>query len=366
MDLIEKFFDKKLFTNYNTKRNYRRGIELYFKIINKDINTYFKSKQDYEADIAKYFKYLLETTTQMTRKNRINAVRQFLKVYDKKTRDLDIWETISYRLRNIESETEEMALDQHDLKNILQYADIGTKAMFLTMSSCGCRIGELLQLLPEDIYLDETPTRIHFRNEITKTKSKRDSFITPEAKAALEAWLKVRDEYLINSAKKNTSNALRKRIKDKNIDATKSLNDKRIFPMSDVNARSKWETIVRKAGYDERDKKTGRLKAHPHSLRKFFRSYLGNADLAEHIMGHKGYLSTYRQYNTKQLAVEYNKYMSNLSIFETNPDLTYINEELIEKDKEIERLTARVEKLETLNELRLLKKDIHELKNGKK
>ena len=98
MDLIERFFEKKLITNFNTQRNYKRGIELYFNTINKDINTYFNSKQDYESDIGRYFKFLLEKTTQMTRKNRINAIRQFLKVHDKNTRDLEIWNTMLMKL----------------------------------------------------------------------------------------------------------------------------------------------------------------------------------------------------------------------------------------------------------------------------
>jgi len=334
MTMIETFFQKKLITRPNTQRSYQRGIELYFKIINKDINNYFNNKPSYEDDITKYYHYLEKKSTQMTRKNRINAIKQFLKTFDKNTRDLEIWDTISYRLRNISAESEETPLDKNDLKKILRYGDICSKAMFLIMGSCGCRIGELVQLLPDDIHTDETPTRIYFRVEITKTHKPRDSFITQEATESYKAWMKIRKDYLISAVKKTTFDYGKKDVDD------------RVFPMTDVNVRAKWLTLVRKSDYDSKDSKTHRLKAHPHSLRKFFRSYLGNADLAEHLMGHAGYLSTYRQFNTKQLAKEYLKYMGNLCIFEF-PGMEEVQDSLKEKDQQM----AQMQK--TINEMKM-------------
>jgi len=352
MDKINEFYKKKLFTSKNTKRNYRRGIELFFEIINKDIDEYFKNNPKYESDIIKYWESLEKNNTQMTRKNRINAIKQFLQFMDKKTRDLEIWETISYRLRNIQSETDDMALDRHDIKKILQYGDVCTRSMFLTMASCGCRIGEIVQLELDDIYFDEKPTRIHFRAEITKTKRKRDSYISNEATESIKAWYKVRDKYLESAIGKTTFSYGKKR------------KDNRIFPMTDVNARTKWHTVINRAGYNQRDKTTNRYRCHPHCLRKFFRSYLNNVDLAEHLMGHQGYLSSYRQYDKKQLGKEYLKYMQNVTILETSPDLTDVHKELKEKDQQINEMQQEMQEIRMeLLEVKL--KQVQELQRKK-
>lgn len=345
MDIIEDFFTKKLITNHNTKRTYQRGIELFFQTIKKNPESYFNNGHDYEKDISKYY-LTIESMPPMTKKNRINAIRQFFGTMDRTTKDLEIWDTISYRLRGADKISEETPLDVNDLRKILQYGDIGAKAMFLIMSTSGCRIGEIVQILPQDIHTNETPARIVFRAEVTKNNRMRTSFLSSEATESYLAWMKIRDDYLATAVKRTT------------FKWGKNPDDKRIFPMSDVNARLIWEKMVSKAGdkYSERDTRTGRLKCHPHSLRKFFRSYLGNADLSEHLMGHRGYLSTYRQYNDKQLAKEYLKYVPNLMVFETSPDLTDINKELLEKDKQMTEMQKTIEEMKAqILELRLEK-----------
>ena len=333
--MIDRYFEKKLITNYHTKRNYRKGIENYFDTIKKDLKTYFKNKNDYEKDIGKYY-LAIDQFPPMTKKNRVNAIKQFLSCYNREIKGLEIWDTISHRLRGAQSITEETSLDKNDLKKLLQYADLRGKTIFLVMSSSGCRIGEIVQLIPDDIHLNEDPARIVFRAEIVKgQKNKRTSFISNEAKESLKAWMKIRDKYLESAVKKSTF------YEKKEI-------DDRVFPMTDVNVRLIWKNIVNKAGkpFNEVDKKTNRLKCHPHSLRKFFRSYLGNADLAEHLMGHTGYLSTYRQYNEKQLAIEYLKYINNVTVFESQPDFSGIHHELKEKDDLIKDMQKKIDELD--------------------
>ena len=348
MDIIDKFFEKKLITTPKTKESYRRGITLFFETIDKKPNTYFNNENDYEGDVGKFY-LSLGKCSPLTIRTYINAIKQFITALDKTTRQLEVWDTISSRLRGADRVSEEIALDQQDLLNILQYSDICSKAIFMMMASSGCRIGEIVQLLPEDIHEDEKPARIVFRAEITKKKKMRTSFITPEAVSAYKAWKRVRDEWLQNAVNRATR-SIEKNPEMKQLN--KNPNDKRVFPMTTVNVRVMWDTMARKAGYDERDAKTNRLKVHPHSLRKFFRSYLGNVDLAEHLIGHRGYLSTYRAYNEKKLAKEYEKYMNNVSIFERSTDLTGVHEELEvlkkakrEQDQEIFELRQMISEL---------------------
>ena len=108
--------------------------------------------------------------------------------------------------------------------------------------------------------------------------------------------------------------------------------------------------------------KRGRRKLHYHNLRKFFRTYFGNSDLAEHLMGHVGYLSTYRQFNDKQLAIEYLKHMENVTVFGRSPDLTGVHEQLNEMADENQKLKEDVNDLR----IRLLEVDykyVQEIKN---
>jgi len=330
MNIVDKFFTKKLITNENTKRCYEQGVKHYFKAIGKNPDTYFHNGHDIEKDIGDYF-LSLQKYTPWTQKVKMNSLKQFLITFDRDIRDYEIWETISLRLKGTDAITGETPLDKTDIKKILQYGDLCAKAMFTIMASSGCRIESVVGLLPSDIHDNETPTRIVFRPEIVKGKKRSvTSFISKEATEYYQAWMKIRNEYLASAVKRSTFHK-------------KNADDKRVFPMSDVNARLIWRGMVEKAGYDERDAKTNRLMCHPHSLRKFFRSWLGNVDLSEHLMGHRGYLSTYRQYDYKQLSKEYMKYVSNLLIFETeNKDVTDIREQLSEKDKAIEEMKKEI------------------------
>jgi len=288
----------------------------------------------------------------MSRKNRMNAVKQFLIANDRSIKDLEIWDTIRERIRGAEPVSEEIPLEQKDIYNILQYGDICSKAMFLMMSSSGMRMESLNGLLPSDIHDDETPTRIVLRPEIVKGKKATiTTFITPEATDAYHAWMKVRQHWLESAIKRTTFKGGKKK------------DDDRVFPMTDVNIRLMWRNMLTKAGYDKRDKKTNRSLCHPHGLRKFFRSWLGNVDLAEHLMGHKGYLSTYRAYSYKALNQEYTKYMNNLNIFSTPVDLSGITNDLKAKDEQIRDLQT---KYDNMVNLLGLKKQFEDMLNNQK
>ena len=341
MNKIDEFLKKGLYENKNTIMSYRTHLNRYFEIISSNPDTYFDNGRNYEDDLIQFWEYL-KNKPPMTKRAFMNTVKRFLIRYDKSLRDLDIWDTIKARLKGTEAITEEYIPDNQELKQILLHTDIRTKAVALISITGGMRISEIVGLLPGDVRLDETPARITVRAEISKNNKKRTSFITPETVAVIKEWYKVRDKYLETAIKKCICNA------------NKDPNDKRVFPYAPNTIRYSWDIAVKKAGFEDFDIKTKRRKLHFHCLRKFFRSYFGNADFSEHIMGHSGYLSTYRKYTDKQLAEIYLKYMDNLLIFETTPDLTDINKELqqLRRDNEemkVQILELRLEKVEKKN-----------------
>ena len=168
--------------------------------------------------------------------------------------------------------------------------------------------------------------------------------------------MKEREPYLKTAVKK-----MRKRQGQ-----TKNPDDKRVFPMGYDNVIYIWRLLVKKSGLFVKDSRTKRLTLHPHCLRKFYRSYLGDADLSEHLMGHasSGLVKIYRNMKIEDLAEKYNRYMHNVTIFETSPDLSGLHTEMQEKDQTIKDMQNEMQEMKAeITEMRL---ERLEKKNGLK
>jgi len=373
MDKIEKYFELALITEKQkgTRTIYRSHISKYFKAIEKDLETYFdnapeyddkddkklkKYNEYYETDLRGYWNYL-QGKAPKTQQVAISAIKGFLKRFDRHTKELDIWDDIKARMKGKSDPISEKHVpDIDELKQILHYCDIRTKTAIMVSLSGGLRISEVCQLLPGDINLNEKPARINIRAEIAKNGKRRTTFITPETTDMLIEWLRVRDDYV----KKSLAS-----LNFKNVQFIKDRKDSRIFPYHTNAVRTGFNNACAKAGFDgvtemmgdfdlsedfKRDHKhkRARRKLTYHNLRAFYRTYLGNADLAEHLMGHSGYLSTYRMFNDKQLAKEYLKQMHNLMVYETSSDerINTLDEQLKNKDTEIQELNKKLEAMD--------------------
>ncbi len=356
-DKIGEWFELALLDNPQTKRIYCSHVRRYLQINNETPDTYFKKQQPYEKHIKKFWEYLKEKSPS-TRNIGICAIKGFLTRFDKTTKALDIWDDISARMKRTTSVpvTPKYVPDIEEVKQILHYCDIRTKTAVLMSITSGMRIGEVVELEPDDIYLDQTPTKINVRAEIAKNKRRRICFISPEATELLKEWLRVREEYTKNSLKSlNFKHQQSKKIKV----------DNRIFPVSSNSIRKAFNIACDKAGFRKKTKLKGDFDNKIHrsrrelqykSLRDFFRTYLGNVDLAEHLMDHAGYLSTYRQFNEKELAKLYLKNVHNVTVFERQPDLTDVNKQLAEKDKQIIEMQKSIQEMKAqITELRLEK-----------
>lgn len=127
-----------------------------------------------------------------------------------------------------------------------------------------------------------------------------------------------------------------------------------------------------KAELDEKDTKTNRAVLHPHALRKFFRTKMGKAigvDMTEALMGHSGYMTEYRKYSDKELAEAYQAGEGAVLVFEREiaQDLTAVNEQLKDKDLEIQTLREENQAVKAdLLEMRLTLLELKDKINGKK
>jgi len=366
-DIIETFLDNKLIKSKSTRRNYRMNIQTYFKNLNKDINTYVidiktwkrydEDKQEeleeqYNNDLRKVYHMQYEQgRPDLSMRTFFNSIKQFMVSNNRYLKDLEFWATLKNTTKGAEPESDEAILNANDLKTILSHGNTLSRGLFTMLASSGRRISEILAITPDDVDTTVTPTTLNIKksttSKTTKTKMKTLCYISNEATEAYKAWMKERDFYL----------------KTKRCEC-KDENDPRVFPMTYSNALIIWKTLLMKAELVDiehyKNKWTGRMSRrvkkknkgdrllqHPHCLRKFFRSYLGDADFAEYLMGHSTVLTrAYRQMKPEDKAVKYQNLMHNVTIFELSPDLSGINEQLKEKDARITKLEQDLKDME--------------------
>jgi len=346
---VQKFLNK--FPNKGTRNVYQSSLIHFFDFLKQNpdawiidvrriqnVNDKIDVLDKYEEDINRYWQHLLEqNTAPQTCNNCIKVVRLFL---SGNRIDLPIvfWKELKQRGNGNETITEDKKPTKEQLKLICEHADIRVKTMVLVLSSSGMRIGEALQLEPDDIDFESKPTKItikHNGKRTTKSKKSRYVFISNEATETLDEWLKIRDDYLERAIKHTPTNPL---TKEKII---KDGNDKRVFPFSEYTFREAYMRALNRAGLDIRDT-NGRYIYHIHVMRKYFKSNLGKKDtaLAERLLGHNGYLGeNYDRLEPEEVAQLYLENVGTLTIYES--------QEVVDVELEINRrVTQQVTQIE--------------------
>ncbi len=315
MNEIENFLK---YFSLKTQATYKSCLNRFFKAIKANPETYFDDERDYKVDITEFW-LSMKGKPPKTIKTNLAAVKSFLMEYEIEMSN-GFWKKLSKRTKGSRAVMIDNPLGNYQLKEILQHGETKARALFLIVSSSGMRISEVLQLTKKDIDMESKPVKINIRRETTKTGNPRISFISDEAKEALNAWLKERDKYLESAIKKS------------NFKNKKNADDSRIFPFKYNVARVMWNRLIEKAGYDEIDERTGRHKMHIHTLRRYFRTRMAleiPADVVETLMGHEEYLTqVYRKYQQDDLARMYLKGEEKVVVFETPIDNTAIEEQL--------------------------------------
>ena len=251
------------------------------------------------------------------------------------------WKRLIGRVKGSRALTLDKVPSNVELRKIMTHLPVQGKALFLMLESSGMRIGESLQIKPEDLDLESDPAGVNIRGEYTKTGNSRISFISSEAVEAVEEWLKVRNEYLKSASARSRYD--------------KPTEDARLFPFSEMNARHMWNLALKKTGNGKRDQQTNYHLLHPHVLRKYFRTRLASViqvDIVEALMGHEGYLTeVYRKYSTEDLAKFYKEGEHSLLVFTEAGEVNKLKAEVEAKYQDLEGqrsyLMNRVMDLET-------------------
>ena len=313
----------------------------------KYVENYFKTKRDYKKDVIN-FVMSLNGSPPKTIKSKVAAIKGFLQYNDIELKN-KAWKEINNKIQGSRAVTLDKVPSKEELKQILTFATVKDRALFLTLTSSGMRIGEACKIRLDDI--KELPM-IHIRAGYTKSGNSRVTFVSPEAHEAIEQWLKERDDYLrvavtrLNCAKPRIEGKRPERI-------VKSRNDDRVFPYVTSTARTMWNRLLRKSDLNQRDPSSGYHSIHIHCLRKYFCSHLNIAgvpsDVIEALLGHEEKLMRiYNIYTHEQLGEIYSKAVHHLTVLESQPDLTGVHEELKEKDQQIKELQERMQRFEDL------------------
>lgn len=352
-EFLENFSEK-------TKPTYLAHINNFFKAIEvKNPDKYFDVKRDYDKDVTTYQNSMKDRPPKSSN-SAISCVKTFLLANNIELQPVTKF-NLRKRKKGARAWTQDETCTPEQLKKILQHGNAKSRALFLLASSTGARIGELLQLVPEDIDMDNIPMKIKIRGEYTKTGDPRVVFASDESKATLQAWLKERDKYLHSATEKYNK---------AHPGFYKNPKDIRIFPFSYATTKMIWNTLAEKSGFNQRDPKTDRRLYHIHGLRKYFRSRLGiDVDITEALMGHEqGIRTVYRKYTEEQLAEMYLQGMMNLQVFERqSKDVTDIRKELAKRNGEIQEMKQEMDRIR-MELLEVKMKQVQELqrKNGLK
>ncbi|MCK5261520.1 MAG: tyrosine-type recombinase/integrase [Thermoplasmatales archaeon] len=371
-EIIEKFL-KRITKSNKTRMAYRSHLMYFFKTIDVDNpNNYLKSKRNYVKDIWD-LAYSIENRPTKTQSAIISCVKKFLTRNGVEIKEME-WEDIRTRsnLGRARAITEKVIPTANQLKQILQHGNLKSKTLFIFMAANGCRIEETLLLTWDNIDLETR--RVHLPASITKKRVwERDTFFTVEAKEYLEAWKKERDAYITHGFKKSrfVRNQLAKQgyefkkkgrtweiLKDgKEVPIEEMIKlEKRIFPFSVDNASKTWNGLLEKAGAPFNDKdnnqklKYPRYKYHIHTIRGFWFTSFANTEANQNhinkIGAHESELkAAYTDFPINKLKETYDKYCGCVSIFESQPDLTGVHEELKNKEVQISTMQQEIHNL---------------------
>ncbi|UCF11754.1 MAG: site-specific integrase [Thermoplasmatales archaeon] len=366
-----------------TQRSYKSLLKRYFDFLGVEPDTYFKSKRDYEDDVRKFSVFIRDVYAPGTQKAILNIIKNFLADNDVSIKPR-VWKQIKLN-NHLEGDTEiidEKIPDNSELKQILQHGTIKDRALFLVNATSGERINETLSLTINDI----EDRHIIIQAKSAKKRYKRHTFITIEAREALDEWLKVRTKYIKEKIQKSAY--VRRQLRqqgytwkyfdkeyhlfkdEKEISFEEYANtDPRIFPFNYSTAVRMWNRLLESSGqpFNEKDDNPQLIyphyKYHIHTLRKFAKTQMMSTQINKNhldtIFGHKKGMDTkYGKFRSEQLQKSYEEYCDCLSVFsdmslmdskykpkfkEHERQITTFNEQLKEKDKEIQELRERIQ-----------------------
>jgi integrase len=253
-------------------------------------------------------------------------------------------------------------LDVADVRNILlKCSNRRLKTLILILASAGMRISELLSTRICDCDFTMSPTKIHIRKEIAKTRVARQVYISDEASKSLSEWIEWKYRYRKNLGK-------HQHIKNDN---------DLIFQVAPtivgiqsmyVKLLKEFDKVLTLAGLNGKKEGMNRRKITMHSFRRLVKTVIStqvNTDYSEYFLGHKK--SPYwSMKESERREIYVRKCMPHLTFLDYTALETTgknIESKLEQKDAQIAELNKRLEMLKAdtigrLEELELMSKGV--------
>jgi integrase len=287
-------------TKENTRRSYSSSLQRWLRFVTEtegdDLDAmaslYFSKSPDYQGDLERFMAYLRE----LGAGHQTGTASTYRQVVQNYLADSGLFVDAAHkrRLRKLTPGSQALTVKKiptpSQLRIVLIRASPELRLFAMIAKSSGGRPAEIYTLTPSDIDRGSVPNVITFREETTKGRKERFSFIDSETLPLLNDWL------LVNHAHGLWDSAFKTIMKH-------------------------WEEAVEREGFGEKDPHTHKLLFHFYVLRKYFRTNLRaggmSRDYVELLMGHvvKGWDldEVYTGYLPRQIAPEYLKAESALS-----------------------------------------------------
>jgi integrase len=343
--------EEQLYTNFiescrapKTKLNYRKSLHYFMKYHNYTKYGDLINSHEYE-DIKSYILDMkARQLSTISMKMHLCAIKCFYEMNDIENIK---WKKL-FRFRGEDTMTnEDRAYTHEEIQKMLTTADLRLKAVILLMCSSGMRIGALPTLSVGHLNAVTCTYRV---SVYSKTSSKYITFITPEARKAIDDYIAFRercgeritpdsplfrnefDTDFIEDARKNIKACSNTTLR---ISVDKNLITCGLKTVDHVNRQGKNRKPVQAT----------------HGFRKFFRTQLLLAkvdhDVRELLMGHSKHKLelVYTRLTEAEMYEEYSKAIDLLTI-EPSQRLQKKVTELQEKHDRLDKVLARVDALE--------------------
>lgn len=364
---VNSFLIRKGRNSQRTEQMYHVGLAYFQDFLNLNFDSKYtletilkplcdKTINVYEL-LDSFVDFLTKRKISNNAKLSINSIRLYLaavKTYIESQDDIDINPA---RFRNKVTvprnhKSNEEPLDVSDIRKILFACNNSRlRTYILVLASSGCRAVEGLSIRRGDIDFSVSPTKIHIREEFTKTKVARDIYISDEATYHLNQLIEAKNkkssldpEHLVFTVK---------HYKDKE--------DRYRFPTPEntyVKISVQFRKLLEAAGLSDRKHSMKRHQITLHSFRRFAKSVIANntnSDYSEWILGHKGspYFSIKESERRQIYAVKCMPYLTFLDYSKLereaeikNTDIQLLMQRDLRKDKEIQTMELQLSNMQ--------------------
>jgi integrase len=292
------FLEKKMRNSKRSAETYLSGLTRLQEFLNLNANQYpinninelsslfIGEKQKQNQDVYQFFdsfiSYLIENKiSRNTIRLYVAAAKGYLENCDVEINPIKFKNKVTMPKNHRQDEA---ALDDADIRKILLACNnFRLKVYLLLLASGGMRAIEALAIRLKDIDFSVTPTKIHIREEYSKTRTSRDIYISEEATTYVKQFIE--RKYSVQGS----GSTYAKRIRNEDDLLFQMQQQSKSTPEGMYNKMMlQFQMLLKSIGLEERKDGMTRRKITFHSFRRFAKTVIANntsTDYSEWFLG---------------------------------------------------------------------------------